>query len=141
MSKFLLNLLLQISKALINSKIQFSIQKFFFPYFRPGRPCGPRGLWPSQLAGLAAPAGQNRPGRPTQPVRRSRLHGKYVFPFGSRLPSWPPLPRLSVNWAPAISSIPHLQSPELARVATEHRPTPRLGCHRTVTTSPSFSLP
>jgi hypothetical protein len=44
MSKFLLNLLLQISKALVNSKIQLLIQKFFFSWFRPGRPCGPPGL-------------------------------------------------------------------------------------------------
>jgi hypothetical protein len=35
MSKFLLNLLLQISKALVNSKIQFFIQKFFFLTFGP----------------------------------------------------------------------------------------------------------
>jgi hypothetical protein len=35
MSKFLLNLLLQISKALVNSKIQFSIQKPFFLAFGP----------------------------------------------------------------------------------------------------------
>jgi hypothetical protein len=34
MSKFLLNLL-QISKALVNSKIQFLIQKFFFLTFSP----------------------------------------------------------------------------------------------------------
>jgi hypothetical protein len=33
MSKFLLNLFLQISKALVNSKIQFLIQKFFFLIF------------------------------------------------------------------------------------------------------------
>jgi hypothetical protein len=33
MSKFLLNLLLQIFKALVNSKIQFLIQKFFFLTF------------------------------------------------------------------------------------------------------------
>jgi hypothetical protein len=33
MSKFLLNLLLLISKALVNSKIQFLIQKFFFLTF------------------------------------------------------------------------------------------------------------
>jgi hypothetical protein len=121
MSKFLINLLLQISKALVNSKIQFFIQKFLFPYFRPGRPCGPRGHWPSQPAGLATPAGRNRPGRPTQPAHRSRLHGKYVFPFGSRLSSWPPLPRLSVNRAPAVSSIPQLQLPELARATTATR--------------------
>jgi hypothetical protein len=35
MSKFLLNLLLQISKALVNSKIHFLIQKFFFLTFGP----------------------------------------------------------------------------------------------------------
>jgi hypothetical protein len=35
MSKFLLNLLLQISKALVNSKIQLLIQKFFFLTFGP----------------------------------------------------------------------------------------------------------
>jgi hypothetical protein len=33
MSKFLLNLLVQISKLLVNSKIQFLIQKFFFLAF------------------------------------------------------------------------------------------------------------
>jgi hypothetical protein len=42
MSKFLLNLLVQISKALVNSK-------FSFLRFRPGRPCGPLSLWPSRL--------------------------------------------------------------------------------------------
>jgi hypothetical protein len=35
MSKFLLNLLVQICKALVNSKIQFLIQKFFFFVFGP----------------------------------------------------------------------------------------------------------
>jgi hypothetical protein len=35
MSKFLLNLLLQISKALVNLKNQFLIQKFFFLTFGP----------------------------------------------------------------------------------------------------------
>jgi hypothetical protein len=133
MSKFLLNLLLQISKALVNSKIQFLIQKFLFPYFRPGRPCGPRGLWPSQPA---APAGRNRPGRPTQPARRSRLHGKYIFPFGSRLSSWPPLRRLSVNRASAVSSIPHLQSPELARATTTTRPPSTAQLHASGATGP-----
>jgi hypothetical protein len=74
MSKFLLNLLVQISKALVNSKIPFL-------RFRPGRPCGPLSLWPSQPTGCAAPAGRNHLGRPIQPVRRSRLRGIYVFPF------------------------------------------------------------
>jgi hypothetical protein len=68
---------------------------------------------PSQPIGRATPAGRNRPDRPIQPARRSRLRGKYVFPFGSRLPNRPPLPRFSVNRALDVSSIPHLQPPEL----------------------------
>jgi hypothetical protein len=50
MSKFLLNLL-QISKALVNSKIHFLIQKFFFlisarPTLRPTRPLAQPAHWP-----------------------------------------------------------------------------------------------
>jgi hypothetical protein len=86
MSKFLLNLLLQISKALVNLKIQFLIRKFIFPDFRHGRPRGPLGLWPSQLTGRTAPRKPKAPGRPVQPARRPRLHGKYVFLFRSRFP-------------------------------------------------------
>jgi hypothetical protein len=66
MSKFLLNLLIQISKALTNSKIQFLIQKFIFLDFRPGRPPGPLGLWPSQPTGCTAPRRPKVPGRPVQ---------------------------------------------------------------------------
>jgi hypothetical protein len=47
---------------------------------------------------------------------------EYVFPFGSRLLSWPPLPCLSDKRAPTVSSVPHLQPPELAHVATASRP-------------------
>jgi hypothetical protein len=53
---------------IFNSKISFLC-------FRPGGPCGPLGLWPSQLAGLAAPVGRNPPRRPIQPVHRWRLYG------------------------------------------------------------------
>jgi hypothetical protein len=87
MSKFLLNLLLQISKPLINSKkSNFNSEISFFPDFRPGRPHGPLGLWPSPPTGRAIPEGRNCPGRPIQPTHRSRLRGKYIFLFGSRLP-------------------------------------------------------
>jgi hypothetical protein len=67
-------------------KIQFLIQKFLFPDFRPGRPNGPLGLWPSQPTGRPAHRRPKAPGRPIQPVHRSRLHGKYVFLFRSCLP-------------------------------------------------------
>jgi hypothetical protein len=49
MFKFFLNLLLQISKALVNSKIQFLIQKFFFLTF------GPVDLAAHSAFGLACP--------------------------------------------------------------------------------------
>jgi hypothetical protein len=106
MSKFLLNFLLQIFQSLGKFKNPILIQKFlFFPDFWPGRPRGPLGLWPSQPTGRAVPTGRNRPGRPLQPARRSRLRGKYVFLFGSRLPEPAPLPRLSVNQAPYVRCV------------------------------------
>jgi hypothetical protein len=74
-------------QSLAKFKNPILIQKFlFFPDFRSGRPRGPLGLWPSRPTGCAVPAGRNRPGQPIQPARRSRLRGKYVFLFGSRLP-------------------------------------------------------
>jgi hypothetical protein len=90
MSKFLLNLLLQISKALINSKIQFLIQKFFFHTF------GPADLVAHSAYGPASPLASLPPQAETArlahlahaSVASSR---EYVFPFGSRLLSWPPL--------------------------------------------------
>jgi hypothetical protein len=65
MSKFLLNLLLQISKALVNSKIQFLIRKLFFlisawPTLRPTRPLAQPAHWPRRPRGpkpsLAGPS-------------------------------------------------------------------------------------
>jgi hypothetical protein len=122
MSKFLLNLLLQISKALVNSKIQFLIQKSFFSCFGPADPAAHPASQPSQPTGRAIFCRPKAPGRPIQPARRSRLRGTYVFLFGSCLLSRPPLPHLSVNWAPDVNFIPHLQPPELARAATDSRP-------------------
>jgi hypothetical protein len=86
------------------------IQKFiFFPDFRPGRPRGPLGLWPSQPTGRAAPRRPKVPGRPVQPARRSRLHGKYVFLFRSHLPK------------PAASSLCHRQAGLACRLHRLHR--------------------
>jgi hypothetical protein len=109
MSKFLLNLPLQISKALVNSKIQFLIRKFIFPDFWPGRPRGPLGLWPSQPTGHIAPCRPKAPGRAVQPVRRSRFHGKYVFLLRSRLPE------------PAASSLYHRHVGPACRLHRLHR--------------------
>jgi hypothetical protein len=73
MSKFLLNLLLQISKALVNSKI-------LFPYFRPGRPCGPLGLWPASPLALLPPQAETAPVGPPS-LRVGRVFTGIHFPF------------------------------------------------------------
>jgi hypothetical protein len=122
MSKFLLNLLVQISIALVNSKIQFLIQKFLFFTF------GLADLAAHSAFGLASSRWPRYPRRlkppsPAHPARASVASlREYVFPFGSRLLSWSLLPRLSVKWASTVSSVPHLQPPELGRHATASRP-------------------
>jgi hypothetical protein len=66
MSKFLLNLLLQISKALVNSKNPIFIRKEFFLRIRPTRPSLARAD-PLRTAGRHARA--LGPSRPTRPWR------------------------------------------------------------------------
>jgi hypothetical protein len=145
MSKFLRNLLLQISKAFGKFKNLIFNSEILFPYFRPGRPCGPLGLWPSQPAGLAAPTGRNRPAGPPSP----RVGCVFT---GIRFPFWFTPSELAASPSSLCQAGPGYQlrpPPPVAQArprshrfpATECRLAPRLGCHRAVTTSPSFSLP
>jgi hypothetical protein len=81
MSKFLLNLLLQISKALVNSKIQFLIRKFFS--LLSARPT-PRPIRP-----LAQPAHRSR--HPRRPKSSWPAHPPRVSVASSweiRFPFW-----------------------------------------------------
>jgi hypothetical protein len=117
MSKFLLNHLVQISKALVNSKIQFLIQKFFFFAFGPTNLTGPLGLWPSRHRWPHSSRGP-KPSLPAQLARASVPYlRKYIFPFGSRLLSWPPPSCLSVKWASAVSFVFSPALPDPGRVA------------------------
>jgi hypothetical protein len=68
MSKFLLNLLVQISKALVNSKIQFLIQKFFFFAFGPADLAAHSAIGPAGPASLSSPAGRPKPLGPRAPL-------------------------------------------------------------------------
>jgi hypothetical protein len=122
MSKFLVNLLLQISKALVNSKIQFLFGNSF-PCFRPGRPHGPFGLWPSQPTGRAIPQGKIVSAGPSSPRVDRVFTGNTFSLLDHAFPSRPPLPRLLVNRAPPVrftpfpragrprSEIPHAAAP------------------------------
>jgi hypothetical protein len=81
MSKFLLNLLLQISKALVNSKIHFLIQKFFFLTF------GPADLAAHLAFGPASPLTSLPPQAKTAPADPPSPCIGHVF-TGIRFPFW-----------------------------------------------------
>jgi hypothetical protein len=103
-------------------KIQFLIQKSFFFTFGPATLTGPLGLQPSRPRWPLSSHGLNS----TLPAQLARVSvaylWKYVFPFGSRLSSWPPPTRLSVKWAPAVGFIFSPVLPDPGRVATDfHR--------------------
>jgi hypothetical protein len=105
MLKFLLNLLLQISKALVNSKNPILIQKFFFPDFWPGRPRSPFGLWPSQPLAGPSPQAEIIPAGPSSP-RVGRVFVGNTFSLSDHaFPSRPPLPRRSDNRAPLVRCV------------------------------------
>jgi hypothetical protein len=138
MLKFLLNLLLQISKALVNSKIQFLIQKFFSLLsaqltLRPTRPLTQLARWPR------CPRRPKSP-RPVHLARASVMSSReYVFPFGSRLPSWPRLPRLSAKWGRAVSFVFLPHRPTFAAFARRLRP-PRASRPPTLRCPARYSL-
>jgi hypothetical protein len=90
MSKSLLNLLVQISKGLVNSKIKFLIQKksFFFT-FDPATLTAHSAFGPAGPAGPSSPAGRSPAHLASQPLG-PRVPLAYfaedVFFFDSRLP-------------------------------------------------------
>jgi hypothetical protein len=67
MSKFLLNLLVQIFKALIYSKIKFYSEKNFPCHFQPIRPFGPVFLFFTGRFSLPFPLGLSLPAGPAHP--------------------------------------------------------------------------
>jgi hypothetical protein len=107
MSKFLLNLLVQISIALVNSEIQFFRNSFSLlsarPTLRPTRSLAQ----PAPLASLLSRAKFNLAG-----LASPRVDGVFAevrFPFWFTLSSWPPPSRLSVKSARAVRFVflPH----------------------------------
>jgi hypothetical protein len=111
---------------LVNSKIQFLIQKSIFFAFGPTNLTGPLGLWLSRprwplspLQGEAVLAG------PSSRASVASLR-KYVFPFGSCLPSQSLLSHLFVKRAPTISSVFH-PAPVVSPPNSPAPPAPHLG--------------
>jgi hypothetical protein len=96
--------------------------EILFLRFRPGRPCGPLGRWPSRPRWPLSSRGPNS----TLPAQLARVLmaylQKYVFPSGSRLLSWPPPSRLSVKWVRAVCFIFLPRRPTVATSSHRLRP-------------------
>jgi hypothetical protein len=96
--------------------------EILFPCFWPGRPCSPPARWPSWPHWPLSSRGTNST-LPAQLARVSMVYlWKYVFPFGSRLPSWPPPSRLSVKWARAVRFVFLPRWPTIATSSHRLRP-------------------
>jgi hypothetical protein len=148
MSKFLLNLLLQISKAFVYSKIQIlfgnnSSQISAHLAFRPSR--GPFFFF-FQPAAPPLPTGPQPLGRPSRPARRWRLTRLPSFSRGSASSraAFTLSSRPADRWTPPI--IPHLR-PTRARPRRHHvesLPAPPISTSdavRAFTTPPSLPPP
>jgi hypothetical protein len=129
MSKFLLNLLVQISKALVNSKIQFLIQKFFFLTFGPADLAAHSAFGPaSPLASPLLWAEAHKPAQAAQPACRWHNCGSTfsllicTFQAG-RLP----LVSLTSGAEPSVLSSSHAgRSLPLSPIASVHPAPPDL---------------
>jgi hypothetical protein len=106
MSKFLLNLLLQISKALVNSKIQFLIQKSFFLAFAPANLAARLASGPASPPAAPSPQAETVPAGPSSPRVGRVFTGNTFSLLDHAFLSRPPLPRLSVNQAPPVRFTP-----------------------------------
>jgi hypothetical protein len=105
MSKFLLNLL-QIFKALVNSKIQFLIQKSFFLAFGLANLAACSASGPASPPAKPFPQAKTVPADPSSPRVGRVFAGNTFSLLDHAFPSRPPLPRLSVNRAPPVRFTP-----------------------------------
>jgi hypothetical protein len=107
MQKFLLNLFVQISKALVYSKIQFLYGKEFSFNFRPKRPnIHPTAFWPRAIQ-QAKLAHQATP--PSIPPSLTRVGGSAASSSCATMP-WPPhspspAPWSDPNGRPLLNSV------------------------------------
>jgi hypothetical protein len=123
MSKSLLNLLVQISKALVNTKIKFLIQKNLSSSLSARLPLPAHSAFgPAGPTGLSPPTGR-RPAhlasQPLSPRVSLAYYAEDVFFFDSCLPfSAPSLYSLADAWALLVSSIFSTAPGDPGRVTT-----------------------
>jgi hypothetical protein len=121
--------------------------EILFPCFRPGRPCGPLGLWPSRPP-LASPFPQAEAHRPAQAAQPTRAIGviaevRFLLGFTSSSLGAFSLP-VSDMGDPLVSSVfptaPADPGRETSAPPLPVSPSPRLGC-RQAFTAPTHHFP
>jgi hypothetical protein len=114
--------------------------EILFPCFRPGRSCGPLGLWPSRLP-LASPLPQAEAHRPAQAAQPARAVGViaevcFLLGFTSSVLGAFSLPTADMG-DPLVSSVfptaPVDPSRESSAPPLPASPAPRLGCRQDFT--------
>jgi hypothetical protein len=120
MSKFLLNLLVQISKALVYSKSNFYSKKNSLQISAQPRLC-----WPTLTRRLPCP-------RSAHSARAALAYlPKGVFPLTLRIPATTPsLSHVTAMWAPPVSFIPFPTLANLSHVTASGHPVPPSLQHR-----------
>jgi hypothetical protein len=102
MSEFPLNLLLQISKAMVNSKIHFFNSEILFLAFGPADPAARSASGPASPLAAPSPRAETVPAGPFSP-HVGRVFAENTFSLSDHaFPSRPRLPRLSINRAPPV---------------------------------------
>jgi hypothetical protein len=122
MSKFLRNLCVQISKALVYSKIQFYLKRNF-PHIS-AHPAQPRPHWPTSPRRLSDP-------RSAHSAQAALAYlPKGVFPSTLRIPvETPSLSHITTMWGPPVSFIPFPMPADplpLLLIASDHPAPPGL---------------
>jgi hypothetical protein len=84
--------------------------EIIFLAFSPANLAGCSSSGPASPLAAPFPAGRNHLGQPIQPARRSRLRGKYVFLFRSRLPEPAASPSSLCQLGPTCQNHPLLHA-------------------------------
>jgi hypothetical protein len=135
-------------QSLSKFKIPIFNLEIIFPCFRPGRPCGPLGLWPRRLL-LASPLPQVEAHRPTQAAQPTRVVGviaEVLFLLGFTSSALGAFSLLTADMGdPLVSSVfpTALTNPgrEISAPPLPASHAPRLGCRQAFTAPPPSSFP
>jgi hypothetical protein len=117
-----------------------------FPYFWPGRPCGPLGCWPSRPRWPLSSSAGHRPAQAAQPACVVGVIAEVHFLLGFTLSVLGAFSLSTADaWVPCVSSVfptaPADPSRKSSTLPLPASPAPRLGYHQDFTAPPPIISP